>query len=143
MKNRFELDDDLTLDKAFNIVDMIIVAATVLEKNGKYYPQIFLHESALSYKMLQYGKISVSEEIDTNKTSASKECMLCHYWYFKDVGFKFEPHVCNKCHDVLMTAYELKNIAILNVKGVNFRCILKDISRDESVNRLDNSVLED
>ena len=31
---------------------------------------------------------------------------------FKDVGFKFEPHVCNKCHDVLMTTYELKNIAI-------------------------------
>ena len=42
--------------------------------------------------------------------------MLCHYWYFKDVGFKFEPHVCNKYHDVLMTAYELKNIAILNAK---------------------------
>ena len=68
--------------------------------------------------------------------------MLCHYWYFKDVGFKFEPHVCNKCHDVLMTAYELKNIAILNVKGVDFRCILWGISRDEAVNRL-NSVLED
>ena len=62
--------------------------------------------------MLQYIKIDVSEGIDTNKTSASKECMLCHYWYFKDVGFKFEPHVGNKCHDVLMTAYELKNIAI-------------------------------
>ena len=63
--------------------------------------------------MLQYEKIDVSEGIDTNKTSASKECMLCHYLYFKDVGFKFEPHVCNKCHDVLMTACELKNIAIL------------------------------
>ena len=36
--------------------------------------------------------------------------MLCHYWYFKDVGFKFEPHVCNKCHDVLMTAYQLKTL---------------------------------
>ena len=45
--------------------------------------------------------------------------MHCNYWYFKDVGFKFEPHVCNKCHYyVLMTAYELKNIAILNVKDV-------------------------
>ena len=43
---------------------------------------------------------------------------------FKDVGSKFEPHVCNKCHDVLMAALELKNIAILNVKGVYFRCIL-------------------
>ena len=41
----------------------------------------------------------------------------------EDVGFKFEPHVYNKCHDVLMTAYEWKNIAILNVKGVDFRCI--------------------
>ena len=44
------------------------------------------------------------------------------------MGFKFEPHVCNKCHDVLMTTYELKNIAILSVGGVYFRCILWDIS---------------
>ena len=93
--------------------------------------------------MLQYEKISNSEGIDTNKTSASKECELCHYWYFKDVGFKFEPHFCNKCHDVLMTAYELKNIAILNVKVVYFRRILWGISRDEVVNRLNNSVLQD
>ena len=41
--------------------------------------------------------------------------MLCHYWYFKDAGFKFELHVYNKCHDVLMTAYELK-------KHCNIKC---------------------
>ena len=93
--------------------------------------------------MLQYEKIDVSKGIDTNKTSTSKECMLCHYWYFKDVWFKFDPHVCNKCCDVLMTAYELKNIAILNLKGVDLRCILWGIIRDEAVNRLNNSVLED
>ena len=78
-------------------------------------------------------KIDVSEGIDTNKTSVSKECMLCHYWYFKDVGFKFELHICNKCRDVLMTANELRNIAIFYVKGVDFRCILLGISRDEAV----------
>ena len=72
--------------------------------------------------MLKYEANDISEGINTIKTSASKECMLCHYWYFKGVGFKFEPHVCNKRHDVLMTAYELKNIAILNAKGVGFRC---------------------
>ena len=93
--------------------------------------------------MLQYEKIHVSEVIDINKTIALKECMLCHYWYCIDVGFKFEPHVCNKCHDLLMNAYELKNIAILNVKGVDFLCILWGISRNEVVNRLNNSVLED
>ena len=71
--------------------------------------------------MLQYEKSNISEGIEINKTIASKECMLCHYWYFKDFGFKFEPRVCNKCHDVMMTTYEFKNIAILNVKGDDFR----------------------
>ena len=42
-----------------------------------------------------------------------------------------------------MTAYELKNIAIINAKGVEFKCILWGISRDEAVIRLNNSVLED
>ena len=93
--------------------------------------------------MLQDKKISFSEGINTNKASASKECIFCYYWFFKHVGFKFELQVCKKCHDVLMTAYELKNIAISNVKGVDFRCILRVISRDEAVNRMNNSVLED
>ena len=34
--------------------------------------------------MLEYEKIDVSEGIVTDKKSLSKECMLCHYWYFKD-----------------------------------------------------------
>ena len=46
MKIKFESDDDLPLDKTFNIPDVIIVIASVLEKNGKYYPQIFLRECA-------------------------------------------------------------------------------------------------
>ena len=56
---------------------------------------------------------------------------------------RFEPHVCNNCHHVLVTAYELKNIAILKVKWVDFRCILCGISRDDGVNRMNNSELED
>ena len=71
--------------------------------------------------MLQYKKIDVSEGINTNKRSLSKECMLCHYWYSEDVGFKFELHVCNKCHNILMTAYELKKIAIFNIEVFDFR----------------------
>ena len=43
--------------------------------------------------MQQYKKIDASEGVDVNKTSASKECQHCQYWFFKDVGFKFEDHV--------------------------------------------------
>ena len=38
----------------------------------------------------------------------TEERLLCHYWYFKYVGYKLEPHVRHKCHDLLMSAYELK-----------------------------------
>ena len=67
--------------------------------------------------------------------------------YFAIIGIlkmlDLPPNVCNKCHDILMTVYELKNMAILNVKGVHFKCILWVISRDGAVNRLNSSVLED
>ena len=36
--------------------------------------------------MLEYDRTDISEEIDLNKTSASKECDICNYWYFKDIG---------------------------------------------------------
>ena len=34
---------------------------------------------------------------------------------FLDKGFKFQPDVCNRCHDVLMMSLDLSNIAILNI----------------------------
>ena len=83
--------------------------------------------------MLQYQKINISEGIDVNKTITSKECEVCHYWFFKDIGFKFEEHVCNKCHDLLTIAYSLKDIAILNAKENTCRCILMGISKKESL----------
>ena len=62
---------------------------------------------------------------------------------FKDVGFKFEEHVCNKCHDLLTMTYSLKNIAILKAKRAIFRCILMGISKNEGLKRLNNVVTYD
>ena len=70
--------------------------------------------------MIQYQKTDVSEGIDVNKTSASKECKLCHYWFFKDVGFKFEEHVSNGCHDLLTMAHSLKKYSYIECKRSYF-----------------------
>ena len=42
-----------------------------------------------------------------------------------------------------MTVYEFKNIAVLNVKGVDYRCVLWNITRNDAINRLNNSKLDD
>ena len=52
--------------------------------------------------MLEYGRIDFSEGIDFDKTNASKECDICHYWYFLDKVSKFEPYFCNGCHDLML-----------------------------------------
>ena len=74
--------------------------------------------------MLHNNKINASEGIDINKSNKSKECMICHYWYFLDLNYTYEAEVCNECHDISMIAHELENIAILNIKGVDYRCFL-------------------
>ena len=88
-----------------------------------------------------YDRIDVSEGIDVNKTSASKECNIYHYWYFLNYSFKFQPNVCNRCHDLLMMSMNLSNTAILNIKGSNYRCIISLISKKEAINLMQNADL--
>ena len=52
--------------------------------------------------MLYYDRTDVSEGMNINKTSASKECDICHYWYFLNKGFKFQPYVWSRCNHLLM-----------------------------------------
>ena len=91
--------------------------------------------------MIYYDRIDVSEGIDVNKTSASKECDICHYWYFLNYSFKFQPNVCNRCHDLLMMSMNLSNIAILNIKSSDHECIISLISKNESINLIQNADL--
>ena len=97
----------------------------------------------MNYKNATIQKDWCFRRIDLNKTSTSDECELCHYWFFKDVGFKFEKHVCNGCHDLLTMTYSLKNIAILSAKEATFRCVLMGINKNEGLKRLNNSVTYD
>ena len=91
--------------------------------------------------MLYYDRIDVSEGIDVNKTSASKECDVCHHWYFLNYGFKFQPNVCNRFHDLLMMSTNLSYIAILNIKGSDYCCIISLISKNEAINLVQNADL--
>ena len=74
-----------------------------------------------------------SEEIDVSKTSASKECNICHYWYFLNYSFKFQPNFWNRCHDLLMMSVKLSNIAILKIKGSDYHGIIILISKNEAI----------
>ena len=51
--------------------------------------------------MLEYDTIDSSEGSDINETKASKDCDICHYWYFLDKNFNNAQYLCNGCHDLM------------------------------------------
>ena len=83
----------------------------------------------VSIKMLQYEKIDISERTDFDKSNKSVECMICHYWYFKDISFKYQPYVCNGCHDFSMIVQNSDYFVILKVKSVDYRCCVVNMSK--------------
>ena len=93
--------------------------------------------------MLEYHRIGISEGIEANKTSLSRECDLCHYWYFKDIGFKYEPCLCNGCHDLMQKAMSFNNVSIVYVKGRAYRIHFWYISKDDAINAMNGSDLAD
>ena len=70
--------------------------------------------------MLYFDRIGVSEGIHVNKRSASKESDICLYWFF----LNFPGNACNRCYDLLMMSMKLSDIAILNIKGNDYRSIV-------------------
>ena len=91
--------------------------------------------------MLQYERIDVLEGIALTKTSKSKECIICHYWYF-NTGFKLQPLVCNGCHHMSMMVYNLSDFKILTVNGVDYRCISWNLNKNDTIGLMYNSKLE-
>ena len=90
--------------------------------------------------MLEHDRIDISEGIDVNKTNASKECDICHYWYFLDKNFKYEPHLYNGCHYLMQN---VNDIAIVSIKGNDYEIHCWYMSKDDAISIMHNSSLND
>ena len=85
--------------------------------------------------MLEYNRIDISEGIDVNKTR--------FYWFFKDVGFKYEKYLCNGCHNLMQKAMSFYNIAIVYVKGSAYRIHFWYMSKNDAISIINSSNLVD
>ena len=90
--------------------------------------------------MLEYERIDISEGIDVNKTNLSKECDICHYWYFKDIGFKYELYLFN---GLMQKAMSFNDVAIVYVKGSAYKIHFWYMSKNDAINIMNNSNLVD
>ena len=87
--------------------------------------------------MLEYDRIDISERIDINKINSSKEWDFCHYWYFLDKKFNYKPYLCNGCHDLMQKAMNFNDVAVVFIKGNDYRII------DDAISIMNNSSLNE
>ena len=92
--------------------------------------------------MLEYERIDISEGIDLTKSNKSKECDICHYWYFLDKNFKYEPYLGNGCHDLMQKAISFNDVAVVSIKGSDYRIHFWYMTKNDAINLLNNSWLD-
>ena len=50
--------------------------------------------------------------------------------------------VCNGCHYLLMMSMNLNDIVILNIRGVDYNCIINGISKSKAINLFKKWLIE-
>ena len=68
--------------------------------------------------------------------------MICHYWCFTNIGYKYKLYACNQYLDLSMVVYDLNDFMILNIKGIDYRCYVLNMSKNDAIKLLSKSVLD-
>ena len=127
-KIKVDTYDSLPLEKTMTFHNVIILIKLVLNKDkNNYYYSIFLEKACYEFEKNKF--INKEEGIHTNKTSASKECYIFHYWYFLNKGFKFQSYVCNRLHDLVMMSMNLNDIATQMLKVLFTAVLLAELAK--------------
>ena len=82
--------------------------------------------------MIKYKRINNLKGIDVDKTNKSKECMLCHYWYFLDNNFSNGPYLCDGCYNIMQKSVDFKNIAIVHIKKSAYRIYFQHMNKHKA-----------
>ena len=144
MKIKFDLNNNIPLNKILKFAALTIVIRCAFDNVANYHPQDFLDDALVDLSMLEYNRIDISEGIDVKKSNdKSKECNICHYWYFIDKNFNYQKYLCNGCHDLMQKAMSFDNVAIASVKSNDYRIHFWYMDKDNAINIMRNSNLID
>ena len=72
MKIKFNSDDNLPLNKILELHNLTVIVRSILQEDSNYYPQVFQMNVCMNYKMLEYDRIDILEEINIKKSKKSK-----------------------------------------------------------------------
>ena len=82
----------------------------------------------------------LQKKIDINKTTGSKESKIWHYWYFKNISFKY---IWSGCHGLMQKAFSFNDVNVAYVEGSVYQIHFGYISANDAISIMNNSNLID
>ena len=70
-----------------------------------------------------------------------REFIICRYWYFLEINFRFQPEVCDGSHDLMQKSINFNDVTIVTVKRSDYRVHFLYMSKDEAINLIRNADL--
>ena len=77
------------------------------------------------------------------KQTCQKNVIFVTIGILKSIGFKYEPYLCNGCHDLIQKAMSFSNMAIVDIKGDAYRTNFWYMSKDDAINIMNGSIVLD
>ena len=62
---------------------------------------------------------------------------------FKNIGYKYVTFLCNGCHDLMQKAMTFNDVAIVSIKGNDYRIHFWYMTKDYAINKMKNSNLNE
>ena len=93
--------------------------------------------------MLEYDRIDIPEDINTNKTGNSDEAIICHYCLLLRINFKFQSNVCDGCHKMTKRSMSFSDIAFVIVKRHDCRINFWFMYKSDNIDRMKNASLNE
>ena len=63
--------------------------------------------------------------------------------YFVERSSKYEPYLCNGCHDSMKRVMNFNDVAIVSTKEIHYRTHFWHMSKDDAINIMKNANLND
>ena len=75
----------------------------------------------------------MSQGIDFNQTNELCKCIICNWYYFLKINFRFRPKVCDGCHNLMQNVKSFNDVAIVFVKGNDYKIYSFSMSKDDAI----------
>ena len=85
--------------------------------------------------MLEYDRIDISQGIDIDKSNKLN--------IFLDKNFSYDSYLCNGCHYLMQKAMSFNDVAIVSIKGNDYRIHFWYMSKNDAIVLMTNSNLND